>query len=124
MLRTCRDEWPGGETETTEESGAGIRILLSKILCPKFPSQNRFHVVWGALSPGDFGTAHHIREKFRSAEAFASWLGLCPDNRISCGRILKAGTRTMANRIANPAPGRQLIEPGEAKEAPREKGEG
>ena len=41
------------------------------------------------------------REKFRSAEAFASWLGLCPDNRISGGRILKAGTRKVTNRIAN-----------------------
>ena len=42
-----------------------------------------------------------LREKFRSAEAFASWLGLCPDNRISGGRILKAGTRKVTNRIAN-----------------------
>src|SRR2546426_1514015 len=49
----------------------------------------------------ELGTATHIREKFRSAEAFASWLGLCPDNRISGGRILKAGTRKGTNRIAN-----------------------
>ena len=48
----------------------------------------------------ELGTAQHIREKFRSAEAFASWLGLCPDNRVSGGRILKAGTRKVANRIA------------------------
>jgi hypothetical protein len=48
----------------------------------------------------ELGTATHIRDKFRSAEAFASWLGLCPDNRISGGRILKAGTRKVANRIA------------------------
>jgi len=48
----------------------------------------------------ELGTAKHIREKFRSAEAFASWLGLCPDNRVSGGRILKAGTRKVANRIA------------------------
>lgn len=34
------------------------------------------------------------------AEAFASWLGLCPDNRISGGRVLKARTRKVANRIA------------------------
>jgi len=44
--------------------------------------------------------ARLIREKFRSAGAFASWLGLCPDSRISGGRILKAGTRKVANRIA------------------------
>lgn len=49
----------------------------------------------------ELGTATHIRQKFRSAEAFASWLGLCPDNRISGGRILKAGTRKVTNRIAN-----------------------
>ena len=48
----------------------------------------------------ELGTAVHLREKFRSAEAFASWLGLCPDNRISGGRILKARTRKVANRIA------------------------
>jgi transposase len=46
-------------------------------------------------------TASNIREKFRSVEAFASWLGLCPDNRISGGRVLKAGTRKVTNRIAN-----------------------
>jgi transposase len=49
----------------------------------------------------ELGTATHIRQKFRSAEAFASWLGLCPDNRISGGRLLKAGTRKVSNRIAN-----------------------
>ena len=49
----------------------------------------------------ELGTATHIRAKFRSAEAFASWLGLCPDNRISGGRLLKAGTRKVTNRISN-----------------------
>jgi transposase len=49
----------------------------------------------------EVGTGTHLREKFRSAEAFASWLGLCPDNRVSGGRILKAGTRKVCNRIAN-----------------------
>ena len=48
----------------------------------------------------ELGTAQHLRAKFRSAEAFASWLGLCPDNRVSGGRILKAGTRKVANRIS------------------------
>ena len=48
----------------------------------------------------ELGTAQHIREKFRSAEAFASWLGLCPDNRVSGGRILQAGTRKVTNRLA------------------------
>ena len=49
----------------------------------------------------ELGTSAHIRQSFCSAEAFASWLGLCPDNRISGGRVLKAGTRKVSNRIAN-----------------------
>ena len=38
--------------------------------------------------------------KFPSAKHFASWLGLCPDNRISGGRILSVQTRPVANRAA------------------------
>ena len=38
--------------------------------------------------------------KFPNAAAFASWLGLCPDNRISGGRILSARTRKVVNRLA------------------------
>lgn len=38
--------------------------------------------------------------KFRSAAAFASWLGLCPDNRISGGKVLSARTRHVQNRAA------------------------
>jgi transposase len=49
----------------------------------------------------ELGSATHIREKFRSAEAFGSWLGLCPDNRVSGGWVLKASTRKVTNRIAN-----------------------
>jgi transposase len=37
---------------------------------------------------------------FASASAFASWLGLCPDNRISGGKILSVKTRTVKNRAA------------------------
>jgi transposase len=39
-------------------------------------------------------------DKFASAEHFASWLGLCPDNRISGGRKLSTATRPVANRLA------------------------
>jgi len=38
--------------------------------------------------------------KFRTASAFASWLGLCPDNDISGGKVLWAGTRKVNNRAA------------------------
>ena len=37
--------------------------------------------------------------KFPTAEHFASWLGLCPDNRISGGHQLAVSTRPVANRL-------------------------
>jgi transposase len=38
--------------------------------------------------------------KFRSASAFASWMGLCPDNDISGGMVLWTGTRKVNCRAA------------------------
>jgi len=38
--------------------------------------------------------------KFPSAKHFASWLGLCPDNRISGGKILSVKTRHVKHRVA------------------------
>jgi transposase len=38
--------------------------------------------------------------RWRSEKQFASWLGLCPDNRISGGKVLKRGTRRVINRAA------------------------
>jgi len=37
--------------------------------------------------------------RFPTASAFASWLGLCPDNRISGGKILSVHTRHVVNRL-------------------------
>jgi transposase len=38
--------------------------------------------------------------RFANASVFASWLGLCPDNRISGGKVLSVKTRTVKNRVA------------------------
>jgi transposase len=37
---------------------------------------------------------------FPCAPAFTSWLGLCPDNRVSGGKVLSAKTRKVKNRAA------------------------
>jgi transposase len=37
---------------------------------------------------------------FPNAAAFASWMGLCPDNRVSGGKRLSAHTRRVNNRVA------------------------
>jgi len=38
--------------------------------------------------------------RFRSASAFASWLGLCPEKKISGGKVLHSQTRHVKNRAA------------------------
>jgi transposase len=38
--------------------------------------------------------------RWNSEKQFSSWLGLCPDNRISGGKVLKRGTRQVVNRAA------------------------
>ena len=48
----------------------------------------------------EVGTGSQMRKAFRSAEAFSSWMGLCPDNRISGGKVLKAKTRKVPSRVA------------------------
>jgi len=48
----------------------------------------------------EVGTREQMLAAFSSAGAFASWLGLCPDNRVSGGKVLKARTRKVPSRLA------------------------
>jgi transposase len=38
--------------------------------------------------------------RWKTEAHFSSWLGLCPDNRISGDRVLRRGTRRVINRAA------------------------
>lgn len=55
--------------------------------------------VIGALLT-EVGGADAFRERFRSGKHFASWLGLCPDNRISGNKLLGSKTRPVTSRLA------------------------
>jgi transposase len=48
----------------------------------------------------EVGTAAEIKKAFPASKQFTSWLGLCPDNRISGGRVLGCKTRQVAHRLA------------------------
>lgn len=48
----------------------------------------------------EVGTAAEIKKAFPASKQFTSWLGLCPDNRISGGRVLGSKTRRVAHRLA------------------------
>jgi transposase len=39
--------------------------------------------------------------RFKTEKHFASWLGLCPDNRISGGKVLSRRTRRVVNRLSD-----------------------
>jgi transposase len=78
---------------------------------PKFDLRSHLYRIFGVdltAVPGiSVVTAHTILaevgpdiSKFRSASAFASWLGLCPHNDISGGRVLSVKTRHVNNRAA------------------------
>ncbi len=38
---------------------------------------------------------------FKTEKHFCSWLGLCPDNRISGGKVLSSRTRRVVNRVSD-----------------------
>lgn len=42
-----------------------------------------------------------ICHKWPTEAQFTSWLGLCPNNEISGGKLLRRGTRKVVNRVAN-----------------------
>ena len=71
---------------------------------PRFDLRTHLHRIFGVdltTIPGiDVLTAHTLLtevgpdlSKFPTPAAFASWLGLCPDNRISGGKVLSVKTR-------------------------------
>jgi len=48
----------------------------------------------------EVGGAEHLKAHFSTSERFSSWLGLCPDNRVSGGKRLSAKTRKVSSRLA------------------------
>lgn len=55
--------------------------------------------VLGALLT-EVGGPDQFRANFKNGKHFASWIGLCPDNRISGGKHLSTKTRKVKSRIA------------------------
>lgn len=107
-IRRCLDDFkpptetPAG-TEPTEPKGKGqsndgvLRSELKRVFgvdLTKIPGIRTgiAQTLFGEIGP-DF-------TKFRSASAFASWMGLCPDNDISGGKVLWVGTRKVKCRAA------------------------
>jgi transposase len=78
---------------------------------PSFDLRSHLYRIFGvdltAIPGVNVLTAHTLLaevgpdlSRFRSASAFASWLGLCPDNDISGGKKLSVKTRHVTSRTA------------------------
>jgi len=48
----------------------------------------------------EIGTREHLLESFKTADGFCAWLGLCPCNAISGGRVIRSQTRKIKNRLS------------------------
>ena len=48
----------------------------------------------------EIGPRDNLLESFASADRFCAWLGVCPCNQISGGKVLRSGTRKTRNRLA------------------------
>jgi transposase len=75
---------------------------------PRFDLRSELYRIAGADVPGVSAiTAQVILteigpdvSRFRNASAFASWLGLCPEKRVSGGKVLSCKTRKVKSRAA------------------------
>jgi transposase len=101
------------KVDTKAEPLAPPKVRRKKLFNnePNFDLRSHLYRIFGVdltAVPGiSVLTAHTILaeigpdlSKFRSTSAFASWLGLCPHNDISGGKILNAKTRRVNHRAA------------------------
>jgi len=82
--------------EAVKRSGAApalLERLFGVDLCtvPGF-SAGTVHTLWAEIGPD--------LSAFPTSKHFCSWLSLCPDNKISGGKILSVSTRPSSNRAA------------------------
>jgi len=79
---------------------------------PQFDLRDELYRISGAdltsIDGIDVVTAHVIISeigldmmRWRTEKNFASWLGLCPDNRITGGKVIKRATRHVVNRATH-----------------------
>lgn len=97
LTGSSSDKLPPESKRKAMSAEAGLRTELKRVFgvdLTKIPGIRTgiAQTLFGEIGP-DF-------TKFRSASAFASWMGLCPDNDISGGKVLWVGTRKVKCRAA------------------------
>jgi hypothetical protein len=118
LIAACDREIEQLLQEFSSGGGSGAEVVPARKLSRKprhnemdFDLRGHLHRIFGVDLTAIPGiktlTAHTLFTEvgrdlsaFRSPAAFASWMGLCPDNRVSGGKILRAKTRSVHNRAA------------------------
>jgi transposase len=88
------------ETSTTSKTQSSDGILRAELRQVFGVDLTQIPGIRTGIAQTLFGEIGPDFRKFRSASAFASWMGLCPDNEISGGRVLWVGTRKVNCRAA------------------------
>ena len=101
-----------GKVELDQEPAPPARRVYSpRRHMPRFDLRSQLYRVTGVdltkIDGIDVQTAQTVisevgtdMSRWNSEKHFASFLGLCPDNRISGGKVLQRGTRRVVNRAA------------------------
>jgi len=107
-IRRCLDEFKpppdepasSGDGDATRKSRSNDGVLRSELKRVFGVDLTRIPGIRTGIAQTLFGEIGPDLTKFRSASAFASWMGLCPDNDISGGKVLWTGTRKVNCRAA------------------------
>ena len=83
---------PKGNTPAFDVKGHMHRLLGTDLTEIDGVSDLTAHVFFSEVGPD--------LSKFKNVSHFCSWLGLCPNNKVSGGKILSSQTRPGSNRLA------------------------
>ena len=86
-----------GKNARRHPSGFDLRGQLYRITGVDLTQIDGIEVQTGQAIVSEVGVD---MSRWKTEKHFASWLGLCPDNRISGGKVLKRGTRQVVNRAS------------------------
>jgi transposase len=95
-----RDASPGGSQKASSPTASTEGVLRSELKRVFGIDLTKIPGIRMGIAQTLFGEIGPDFTKFRSASAFASWMGLCPDNEISGGKVLWVGTRKVKCRAA------------------------
>ena len=88
----------GRSAHLDKMAGEDMREKLYQKLGVDLTALEGIGVITGLVLLTEIGPTVH---RFRTEKHFCSWLGLCPDNRISGGKVLSSRTRRVINRASD-----------------------